>query len=59
MDKFFLQITTVLKSLNRNQKIILGISAGAILLGLSLLGYYTQRVEFINLYINIDTEEAG
>jgi flagellar M-ring protein FliF len=59
MDKFFLQITTVLKSLNRNQKIILGISAGVVLLVLSLLGYYTQQVEFVNLYVDIDTEEAG
>ncbi|MDI6781984.1 MAG: flagellar basal-body MS-ring/collar protein FliF [bacterium] len=59
MNKFFSQIITVLRSLNRNQKIILGISAGAILLGLSFLGYYTQRVEFVNLYVNIDTEEAG
>lgn len=59
MDKFFLQVTTVLKSLNRNQKIILGISAAAVLLGLSLLGYYSQRVEFVSLYANIDTEEAG
>lgn len=59
MNKFFLQITTVLKSLNRNQKIILGIFAAAVFLGLSFLGYYTQRVEFVNLYVNIDPEEAG
>lgn len=59
MNKFFLQITTVLKSLTHNQKIILGIAASAVLAGLLFLGYYTQRVDFVNLYANIDTEEAG
>lgn len=59
MPAWLTQIITFWNGLTRTQKITIVSVAGAILIILLLSVYYIGRVEYVNLYTNIDPQEAG
>lgn len=59
MPAWLIQIVTFWNGLTQSQKITMGSVAAAILIILLSSVYYLGRVEYVNLYTNIDEQEAG
>lgn len=59
MPAWLTQIITFWNRLTRTQKITIGSVIGVVIITLIFSVYYVGRVEYVNLYTNIDPQEAG
>jgi len=59
MPAWLTQIVTFWKGLTRTQKITIGSVAAAVVIILLFSVFYVGKVEYVNLYTNIDPQEAG